>query len=395
VDSIILSDPFRTAFTDLGVTPTVATSYADFDTRLQTGTWDMTVLLQQGSADTTWITPMINYVQGGGRAIVSSWLIANNPSEAQRMAAAFGAQYTGSTNGNPITQTVAHPIWDGISNPFNLFNPGWVTYTTGMTVTSGQSIGRFPNGNDALIVGNQGHTVLNGFLSDTPANATERVQLAENEVHFLLQSPDPQDVYRVTAVPGQFLNLETFTPSDQSGAFQNTLDPLIRLYDADGNLVASDDNSAPDGRNALLSYPVPFFRPNTYFVEVLPSDATPEPTLGEYVLQIQGAAVPEGQPAAASSGVPAGDLGTLDRLFSAWGRVGLGETGFGDHSTATVTAVLVPTGAARQASLDGTALETFLAARRTARALRGAGDAWALDLSVGVEREEGPVKSDR
>src|SRR5207245_6645450 len=83
------------------------------------------------------------------------------------------------------------------------------------------------------------------------------------------------------------LELQTRTPGDRSGEFVNNLDPMIRVYNAGGVLVASDDNSAPDGRNAKVSYRVPADAGGTYFVEVLPSTAPASPTSGEYLLTIK------------------------------------------------------------------------------------------------------------
>jgi hypothetical protein len=92
------------------------------------------------------------------------------------------------------------------------------------------------------------------------------------------------DFYRVFVSAGQELQLQTFTPAGQAGEFVNNLDPALRLYNAQGALVASDDNSAGDGRNAKLSYVVPGPMARTYFVEVAASDTGLSG--GEYVLQV-------------------------------------------------------------------------------------------------------------
>src|SRR5262249_32984763 len=97
------------------------------------------------------------------------------------------------------------------------------------------------------------------------------------------------DVFQVRMAEGQALSLETFTPSDQGGEFANQLDPMLQVFDRDGKLVAQDDNSADDGRNARLRYPISPGGAGTYFIQVLPSDKTPAPTFGEYVLEVQGA----------------------------------------------------------------------------------------------------------
>jgi len=63
----------------------------------------------------------------------------------------------------------------------------------------------------------------------------------------------PSDFYSLNVVPG-LLTFATATPGDGAGEFVNLLDPYLELYDPNGNLVASNDNGAPDGRNALLTY---------------------------------------------------------------------------------------------------------------------------------------------
>jgi subtilisin family serine protease len=71
----------------------------------------------------------------------------------------------------------------------------------------------------------------------------------------LLPPIDPNDYYEVTLAPGETLTLATSTPLDvASAAVLNTLDPELELIDALDNVVADDTNSAPDGRNATLSY---------------------------------------------------------------------------------------------------------------------------------------------
>jgi len=87
-----------------------------------------------------------------------------------------------------------------------------------------------------------------------------------------------QDYYEVTLAAGQTLNLITSTPGGGSGEFVNNLDPVVRVYDADGNVVAQDDNSA-DGRNAMLAFLAE--SAGTYWIEVSSSGG-----IGEYTLSL-------------------------------------------------------------------------------------------------------------
>jgi Bacterial pre-peptidase C-terminal domain len=82
-----------------------------------------------------------------------------------------------------------------------------------------------------------------------------------------ISDPTDVDYYTVSVKAGDVLTLTTATPHDGPAGL-NTLDPNIELRFSTGNLslVASDDNSAPDGRNALLTFDVSFNR--TYLIAV-------------------------------------------------------------------------------------------------------------------------------
>ena len=96
------------------------------------------------------------------------------------------------------------------------------------------------------------------------------------------------DYYKVNLNAGTAVTFSTTTPGDGAGEFVNTFNPRIRILNSTGTQVALDDNSAADGRNALLSY-----TPTTggvYYVEI--SSTTVSTTIGEYVLDISGAVAP-------------------------------------------------------------------------------------------------------
>ncbi|MDB5298619.1 MAG: Thermophilic serine proteinase precursor, partial [Phycisphaerales bacterium] len=94
------------------------------------------------------------------------------------------------------------------------------------------------------------------------------------------------DYYSFSAAAGSTLMLATTTPGDGAGEFGNTLNPRLELYDPTNTLVASDDNSGPDGRNAFFSYLVS--AGGVYKVRVAASGGTS----GEYVLIVGNAAIP-------------------------------------------------------------------------------------------------------
>jgi hypothetical protein len=107
------------------------------------------------------------------------------------------------------------------------------------------------------------------------------------EVEPLPDGTSGKDFYRITVDQNSMLEIETQTPAGRSGEFTNNLDPIVRLYDQGGNLVASNDNGAADGRNAKLSYKVPKNKGGAYYVEMAASPLTSSPTSGEYILSVK------------------------------------------------------------------------------------------------------------
>src|SRR5262249_17947375 len=87
------------------------------------------------------------------------------------------------------------------------------------------------------------------------------------------------------------LQVTVTLPSQQGGEFVNTLVPALRLFDSSGNLVASGDNT--------LRYHVPQGAGGTYYLEVLPSPTTPQPTSGDNIRETK-----QGQPGAARPTTP-------------------------------------------------------------------------------------------
>jgi hypothetical protein len=87
-------------------------------------------------------------------------------------------------------------------------------------------------------------------------------------------------VYGIPVSSGSIVRIQTATPSDGPFAFSNLLDPAVELYGPGDTLVASDGDSAPDGRNALLIHSAR--QSGLYKVRIQAGAAA-----GEYVLSIR------------------------------------------------------------------------------------------------------------
>ena len=131
-------------------------------------------------------------------------------------------------------------------------------------------------------------TDANGTLATAQAIGSQQVAGAEHVLGHISSGTDV-NVYEVQMNGGTVLQPSTTTPGDGSGQPQNVLDPQVQVFNSAGTLIAADDNSATDGRNAQLSYAVPAGSGGTYYIEVSSSPLTAPPTVGDYVLTVIGA----------------------------------------------------------------------------------------------------------
>ncbi len=127
-----------------------------------------------------------------------------------------------------------------------------------------------------------GQTVLLQFSFDSidgVANSSLGWQIDDL---LLTGLSDRVDHYRFSAGAGDQLTIRTYTPGDATGEPVNDLDPILDLFNEAGDLVATNDNGAADGRNAQLSYTT--IAAGTYTVAVRSNAAAG----GVYQLQIEG-----------------------------------------------------------------------------------------------------------
>ncbi len=158
----------------------VADNISDFDSKLANGNWDLAILmLQNDSFEPTDVPNYVNYIQNNGKTIFTDW------SENQGFADLFQISYTGNDNLDNVT-ILHQSLKNGISNPLLLNNPGWGTYSMGMSTQNGTVAGIFSNGDAAIIIALNGNAIINGFLTDTPANSSDGIKFFENEIKFLL-----------------------------------------------------------------------------------------------------------------------------------------------------------------------------------------------------------------
>jgi hypothetical protein len=139
-----------------------------------------------------------------------------------------------------------------------------------------------------------------------------------NLFDFAASMSQDDDEYLVDVSDGDILEISTATPGDAAGMeFVNEVDPMVELLDADGNVVASDDNGAPDGRNARMYYVVPAGEGGTYTLRVLSVSGS-----GEYALRARTGTAPR------VTGVQVAGTGWTQAFLDHLASQGLGDGGY-------------------------------------------------------------------
>lgn len=186
VDYSVGQDSFGLALSSLGISPTYTNDPYSFATLLQQGGWDLVIALQQNSDySSIFGADLTNWVAGGGKAIYTEWTYWSG------LSSVFGAVDTGSTNAGSITLG-SSAIWSGLGGTVWLSNPGWGIYSVGLAATGGATVdGTYDSGDGAVVIGNGQRTLINGTLADSYADPNQGIQIAMNEINFLLEGTAP------------------------------------------------------------------------------------------------------------------------------------------------------------------------------------------------------------
>ena len=188
VDMVFGTDAMAHALVNVSASHAVTTAptLRDFSREIASGAYDLGIFFQQNSAGrnyNTAIAALGTFVVGGGKAIYADW------SRNATNGANFDVGYTGDVNFTSLT-VVDPALLAGLTNPVGLSapptNPTWGFISFGLT---GAAAATFEGGQAAIVFGNEGRSITNGFLSDTFVVRAEGVRLYENEIGLLLGTP--------------------------------------------------------------------------------------------------------------------------------------------------------------------------------------------------------------
>jgi len=175
VDFSVGTDRMASAISSLGYT--VTTTAGDLSA-FTLSDYDIVVYANQNDGlPGSDVTALENHVAGGGKLIFTDWTSSGLFN--------LGGGFTGNTNEDEVT--VGALFATGLGNPLTLTNPGWGVFSTGLFATTASIEGTFGNGEAAILLGNGGRTIWNGFLFDT----VDTDQLFVNQLTYLAVIPEP------------------------------------------------------------------------------------------------------------------------------------------------------------------------------------------------------------
>jgi hypothetical protein len=170
--------------------------------------------------------------------------------------------------------------WDDIPH---LQTPGTVTFQLQLFET-GPIVARYvyPDvdfDNPIYDGGNQATVGLQ--LNQTTAGMFSRNEPSLSNGDVIDYSIVAGDRYTIDLAAGETVMLQTSTPLDDSRRdMPNALDPALMIFDSTGiEVLDSDSNSAPDGKNAALTFTAP--AAGRYVISTVPESGT-----GAYVLHL-------------------------------------------------------------------------------------------------------------
>lgn len=172
-----------------GVYP-VTTVYdsGKFADLINSGEFQLGIFMVQGKESSEYagaIKALGEFVSRSGLAIYTDW------SMNKEYAALFGVEWTGNYNMKQVK--LLPPLDTDIKNPMDLQDPGDRKFwSMGLAPLSESTMAAtFDNDDGAIVIGMLGHTIVNGFLTDTMVDGNQGVKLFQNEINQLLAVPLP------------------------------------------------------------------------------------------------------------------------------------------------------------------------------------------------------------
>lgn len=182
-DDSVGQNRWGSALNGLGHTVTSVASDSAFNTALGGNSWDLVVVQFDWSSHGSVFGALGTYLAGGGKSIFNHWLTEGD---------SLYDVTQGGLNLDDMSISSA-TLSAGLSSAtLHLTNPGYGIFSRNFIAGAGTStLATFENGNAAIVLGNGGRTLVNGFLGETLGSADE-IRLYQNEVELMLRAPQAE-----------------------------------------------------------------------------------------------------------------------------------------------------------------------------------------------------------
>ena len=197
----VWDSPYQAALNRMGKTYQLFTNYPALNLAVSSADPATTLVVVGAPAGNYALNAVGAFAGAGGRVLLEYWGMVTNSA----LAAAAGAEVVEGLlpSPQPVYDWGGSPFFKGVTAPLG---PFWWTYNAHgerlAALAGGQAVAGYSNAfvadQAAIVVARSGRTVLNGFLPEEMSSSSDAVQLAQNEIEFLLQYVPPGATLRIT-----------------------------------------------------------------------------------------------------------------------------------------------------------------------------------------------------
>jgi hypothetical protein len=197
----VWGSPYEDALNRMGNSYQTFTNYTALNLALSSTDPGTTLVVVGAPAGNYALNRVGAFAEAGGRVLLEYWGLTPGSD----LAAALGAQVVQGLlpSPQPVYDWGGSPFFERVTAPLSSF---WLTYDTHgerlEALTGGQAVAGYSNAvvtdQAAIVVAHSGRTVLNGFLPEELSSSSDAVQLAQNEIEFLLQYVSPGTPPRIS-----------------------------------------------------------------------------------------------------------------------------------------------------------------------------------------------------
>jgi hypothetical protein len=187
------ASPYAEALNNLGIPFQEVSDDAGFNAAMALADPASTLVVVDCSWEFHYLSALEEFVPAGGRVILQDWTMTQAKSSAALFRVMVGAPFYFP---QPVYDWGGNSMFAGITSPLTLselfnINGRLMQPTGGEDAVAGYTAA--PSANQAaIVVGNEGRTIVNGFVLEEITPFTDSVQLAMNEIEFM--SPRPPEI---------------------------------------------------------------------------------------------------------------------------------------------------------------------------------------------------------